>query len=658
MSPLEQEQLLEQTRAQIRQQLDEITELARTSRDYAGFFREFLQRVVASLNAQGGALWSPGPQGECQLTAEVNFATCAYQSNERQRGDIHRLLAETFRNRQPYIVGPGAPDVAPPPADPNGGIEQVANATPFPMFFVPVVVNETQTGAVVHVWLRAAGDPKTYPTLVQFLNSVCVHASTFLRHRQGEAAMARVQEYEHLLRAQGDLVGELDPQKVARHAVHHFSDLFGANRCSLFRQVGGRWRLEVVSNQETIDARSELVGRLCALAARLPAGRDEPGAISLDDPEQAAEWQELLEGIGARQVAYAFFHGHPHEGRTSLLLLERQGEKLPFHAAALRHLDWARTQLGRALLAATTHREVPFRRALMPVTRARGLWKRRQRLRLAAWLGVPALLLALWLLIPWSLRVEGDLLLEPRQLATVSAETTGKIERVLVSEGQHVERGDLLAKLEDQDLRTQLAVTMAEIGKWQSEANRFQSVGDEAQRKVAEINAQGAQSKAERLRFLQARTELRAPIAGTVLTKNLANRLGETLETGRGFCELAGGGAYTVDIDLRQQDLGALLAALRRADGRGLPVDLLLHAYTGTPLRTVVRDARAISETARVKPGGSFFTVRADYPADAPSGLVIKPGYTGKAKINLGRQPLAAVMMRKFLDYWRVEWSL
>ena len=35
----------------------------------------------------------------------------------------------------------------------------------------------------------------------------------------------------------------------------------------------------------------------------------------------------------------------------------------------------------------------------------------------------------------------------------------------------------------------------------------------------------------------------------------------------------------------------------------------------------------------------------------------LKPGYTGKAKIDLGHHPLAAVMMRKFLDYWRVQWS-
>ena len=66
------------------------------------------------------------------------------------------------------------------------------------------------------MWLRGAGDPKTYPALVTFLNSVCVHAANFLKGRQGEAAIARNQEYEQMLRYEGEIVGELDPAKIGR----------------------------------------------------------------------------------------------------------------------------------------------------------------------------------------------------------------------------------------------------------------------------------------------------------------------------------------------------------------------------------------------------------------------------------------------------------
>jgi biotin carboxyl carrier protein len=658
VSPLEQEQLLEQTRAQIRQNVAEIAELARTSRNGVQFFRDFLTRTVNALGAQGGAVWIPSADGkEYQVIAEVSFATSAYHENERQRRDIMRVLGEVVRHKRPFIVGPVAPDVAPNAAGQSAD-EEIMNTTAYPLFYVPVLVGEppsAQVGAILHVWLRAAGDPKSYPTLVTFLNSVCVHAANFLKTRQGEAAMARNQEYEHMLRFQGDFVGELDPAKIGRAAVNHFTDLFQANRCSLLRQVGGRWRLDFVSNQETIDQRSELVGRLCAVAARLPVSA-EPAALSLDDAETAANWNEALEPLGARQIAYAFFQPHHHEGNTGLVMLERHAANAPFTGVHLRQIHWASQQLGRAMVAATTYRESPLRRTLQPVTHARGLWRRKRRLRLAAWLGIPTLLLALWLLVPWTLRVEGDCTIQPRRMAVVAAETPGKIERVFVQEGQFVEQGALLGKLEDEDLRTQIAVAVQEISKWQAEANRAAASNEEAQRKMSMINLQSAQAKLDRLRYLQSRTELRAPISGVVLTKSLANRVGETMELGKNFCELAGRDVYEVQIDLHQQDLGAVVEALR--ERRELPVDFILHAHTGTRLKSVIHGMDAISQTAHVKQGGSFFQVKADFPVDSALGNSLKPGYTGKAKVNLGRHPLAAVMLRKFFDYWRVEWSL
>ena len=146
------------------------------------------------------------------------------------------MLAECLKSRRPFIVGAVSPDVA--PSQPGRSADdEIMNTTPYPMFYVPVLLGETHVAAIVHVWLSGAGDPKTYPTLVSFLNSVCVHAANFLKSRQGEAAIARNQEYEQMLRFEGEIVGELDPQKIGRAVVNHFTDLFAANRASLFHQA-------------------------------------------------------------------------------------------------------------------------------------------------------------------------------------------------------------------------------------------------------------------------------------------------------------------------------------------------------------------------------------------------------------------------------------
>ncbi len=653
----EQERLLEATRAQIRQHVGEIAELARTVSDPAGFFPEFLHRVVASLNGQGGAVWGLDGAGGFAPVADLSFATCGYVEGGRQARDIGRVLGEVVRTRRPCIVNPAASaeDAAP------GEDQTILNRTAHPFFFVPILVGDGEhapVGAVLHVWLQVAGDPKTYPTLVTFLNQVCAHAAGFLRARRGEAAVVKNAEYEALLRFQGDLIGELDPAKVGRAAVHHAIDLLGASRVGLLQKVRGRWTLQHVSHQDAIDARSVLVRALGDVAARLPAATGTPATLTLDDPATAAGWQTAFDAIGARHLAWTHFRPHPHAGPADGLLLAERHSGAPFGPNGLRLLGWTRTQTARALETAETHHGVPLRRVLRPVVLAKGMWRQRRRVRLAAFAAVPALALAAWLLVPWPLRLEGDCSVQPARLATVAAETSGKVEEVFVHEGDVVRKGALLGRMEDQDVRTQIAVNVEELNKWQAEGFRFQSAGDDAQRKLAEINAQRARATLERLRYLQTRAELRAPIAGVVLTKNLGNRVGEALETGRPFCELAARDAYELQIDLRQQDLGVVLDSFRRQPRHALPVTFILHARTAATLRTELAGPAAISEAAHAKPGGNYFTARAEFPLDPELAAALRPGYTGKAKIDLGRRSLAAVMMRKFLDYWRVEWAL
>ena len=84
-----------------------------------------------------------------------------------------------------------------------------------------------------------------------------------------------------------------------------------------------------------------------------------------------------------------------------------------------------------------------------------------------------------------------------------------------------------------------MAVTLQDLGKWQSEANRYQSIGDDAQRKVAQIEMQGSQAKLDRLKFLQTHTELRAPDQRRHPHQKPRQPRRRSLELGKPFCEIA-----------------------------------------------------------------------------------------------------------------------
>ena len=103
-----------------------------------------------------------------------------------------------------------------------------------------------------------------------------------------------------------------------------------------------------------------------------------------------------------------------------------------------------------------------------------------------------------------------------RRMATVSAKITGKVREVLIEEGQRVEAGDVMARLDPVDADAQRDLSASQLAAAQS-----QIVGTQAQLKEAEANAArlGAlvgQKLVSRAQFEQAvaqRDALRAQVA-------------------------------------------------------------------------------------------------------------------------------------------------
>ena len=103
-----------------------------------------------------------------------------------------------------------------------------------------------------------------------------------------------------------------------------------------------------------------------------------------------------------------------------------------------------------------------------------------------------------------------------RRMATVSAKITGKVREVLIEEGQRVEAGDVMARLDPVDADAQRNLSASQL-----EAAQSQIVGTQAQLKEAEANAARlgalvAQKLVSRAQFEQAvaqRDALRAQVA-------------------------------------------------------------------------------------------------------------------------------------------------
>ena len=124
-----------------------------------------------------------------------------------------------------------------------------------------------------------------------------------------------------------------------------------------------------------------------------------------------------------------------------------------------------------------------------------------------------------------SLRVVGSL--APNETATIRPEMSGLIRTIHFEEGRPVKKGDLLVKIDDSELRAQLAQTQAkhELAKLnldRAENLRLTQSNTQADADRVRSEFTATQAEIELLKVRLARTEVRAPFDGVVEARTLS----------------------------------------------------------------------------------------------------------------------------------------
>jgi RND family efflux transporter MFP subunit len=190
----------------------------------------------------------------------------------------------------------------------------------------------------------------------------------------------------------------------------------------------------------------------------------------------------------------------------------------------------------------------------------------------------------------------------PRRRATVSTQITGTLTQVLIEEGDHVEKGQVLARLEDSALRAglnaaranvasaqaQVATAQAQLAQAQADERRqgellasgmvSRQAGEQARTAVAtnlaQLDARRREADAAIAQLAQAQVNfdyavVRAPFAGVVTEK--AAQVGEIvspLSAGGGFTRTGVGtivdmDSLEVEVDVAEAYIGQVHADMR-----------------------------------------------------------------------------------------------
>ena len=178
-----QDQTIEAARSRIQRLVDEITALTKRDLRSEEFFQEYLNRVVQACDGKGGGVWLVGQRSdegknEFQLAAAVEFESSLFQSDEVQRTNLLKVLAEVVKSRQPMVFAPD-PQV-------QGALQSAApaaNRTPYPFIHVPLFLKDQVLG-VLQVWMQPYVVAANYGEFATFPTSLATHVEQHLQSRR------------------------------------------------------------------------------------------------------------------------------------------------------------------------------------------------------------------------------------------------------------------------------------------------------------------------------------------------------------------------------------------------------------------------------------------------------------------------------------------
>jgi RND family efflux transporter MFP subunit len=487
-----------------------------------------------------------------------------------------------------------------------------------------------------------------------FLTTITEQAAIALHNANLLVAERKVHELDALLAISKEITSTLDLDHVLTTVVNQAATVLPFDRCAIGLFDRNRFILGGLSGEAEVPKTREM-DRLREILAWVA---EQPEAVSADryedgwtfDPESIEpQLKAYLEEFG-----YNGFYAVPlrdEQGTLGVLAL-LSGDAEFLNESQLETLSILSSQITVAIRNARLYQQVPLVSLLKPFAEKK---QKLESLAYGRWLemgwkaGLVALLLVL---VPWKMRVETNARVVPAERRVASAEVGGVINKVFVHEGDKVTAGELLAQMNDSESRVKLAEAQANLGLARRDLADAESRGDLGAAATARLHAQMHQTAANLYQEKVEKAQLRAPLAGVIVTPKVEEFTGKMLAPGDRFCEVMEPDEMAAEMNVAETDI-----ALVRPGGS---VALKLNAF---PAHTYEGRVERVATKTIAAEGEQFFVARALFvnPPDRHA----RDGMVGRAKISArggwfesGWYPVGFVLLRAPARWaWEKLWS-
>lgn len=242
-------------------------------------------------------------------------------------------------------------------------------------------------------------------------------------------------------------------------------------------------------------------------------------------------------------------------------------------------------------------------------------------------------------------RVTADATLEGVIQRAVAAPIAGYLAEANVRAGDIVRGGQVVAMLDDRDLRLEKLKWASQRAKQEREYSDALSKHERAKAQILQTQIDQAAAQIELLNEQLARLRIVAPFDGYVVSGDLSQALGAPVERGNVLFEIAPLNEYRVLMKVDERDV-----SLIKVDQTG---ELALSASPerGLPIRVT-----KITPISSAEEGRNFFRIEASIAGEIPASL--RPGMQGVGKVLIDERRYAWIWTHRIVHWIRMTlWS-
>ncbi len=396
-----------------------------------------------------------------------------------------------------------------------------------------------------------------------------------------------------------------------------------------------------ISNSSSFDDRSNLVRKI---ADAMDEAVEQDSAMVFPDPDakqiQRAH-QDLARKFGAGSLcSIPLIHDQEVFGAVTLL----RSEEMPFDSETLDLCQQALSLITPFLALKHDDEKSLFRKIGVRLKKRLGNFFGFKNLVLKLFAITAVIVLSLAVLIESDFRVSADAILEGKIQRVVAAPISGYLLSASVRAGDTVRKGDVMASLDDAELKLELAKNSGQLQKARREYRQAQSERDLVNIRV--IREQINQTKAEIALTRQQLANIRliAPFDGVVIEGDLSQLLGSPVERGDTLFKIAPLEGYRIILKVDESDISFI--------SQGQTGTLVLSSLSDHSLPLTVEK---ITTVAKADDGANIFRVEASLN-NAPD--LLRPGMEGVGKVNVGRARIIWIWTHEITDWLQLwVWS-